>query len=77
MILNNGINGLYSINIINHYQNTQALAPILQNLHRFRNPQTWGDAVMQKIDKQNLVYRNLYPNGSSITGLGANHDRNF
>ena len=31
-------------------------------------PSTWGEAVMNRINKQNNLYRDIYPNGSRITG---------
>ncbi|MBD1373663.1 hypothetical protein IC620_15050 [Hazenella sp. IB182357] len=31
-------------------------------------PQTWGEAVTNGINNSNSVYRNTYPNESSITG---------
>jgi hypothetical protein len=32
-------------------------------------PQTWEEAVWNRINKQNYLYRSEYPNGSSITGV--------
>lgn len=31
-------------------------------------PATWGDAVQARIQQQNRVFRNAYPNGSPFTG---------
>lgn len=31
-------------------------------------PKTWGEAVTNRINNQNLKYRTTYPNGSNITG---------
>lgn len=31
-------------------------------------PQTWGEAVTNRINNQNSAYRKTYPNGSNITG---------
>ena len=31
-------------------------------------PNTWGEAVQNRIGKQNYIYRDTYPNGSYITG---------
>lgn len=35
-------------------------------------PQTWGDAVLLRIGKQNSGYRNTYPLGSNIIGWSGN-----
>ena len=35
-------------------------------------PQTWGDAVLLRIGKQNSGYRNTYPLGSNIIGWSDN-----
>ena len=35
-------------------------------------PQTWGDAVLLRIGKQNRGYRNTYPLGSNIIGWSGN-----
>mgnify|MGYP004661811583 CR=1 FL=1 len=35
-------------------------------------PQTWGDAVLLRIGKQNSGYRNTYPFGSNIIGWSGN-----
>ena len=35
-------------------------------------PQTWGDAVLLRIGKQNSGYRNTYPLSSNIIGWSGN-----
>jgi len=32
-------------------------------------PQTWGNAVLNRIGNQNSLYRNTYPFGSPVTGV--------
>jgi len=34
-------------------------------------PQTWGNAIMNRIGGQNSIYRNTYPYGSNLTGWGG------
>jgi hypothetical protein len=41
---------------------------------RFKNkkggiPNTWGDAAINRINNQNSIYKEIYPNGSSVIGL--------
>jgi hypothetical protein len=32
-------------------------------------PNTWGDAVLNRLQNQSSIFRNTYPNGSPITGI--------
>ncbi|WP_375431307.1 hypothetical protein [uncultured Friedmanniella sp.] len=36
-------------------------------------PDTWGDAVTNRIGRQNSAYRDVYPNGSPLTGWGGDY----
>jgi hypothetical protein len=35
-------------------------------------PTTWGQAILNRIDKQNSLYRTTYPYGSPLTGWTGN-----
>ena len=35
-------------------------------------PKTWGEAVLNRIGRQNSVYRKTYPYGSPFTGWSGN-----